>query len=964
MATSDEQDRAGAPRIDFEMRFYVGGKWTEAELDNIEAGQPFTPTVATTLAEDVDATETDIDVVDASSLTTGVVVIIPTDATQQYELVKYTSIVGDTLTGCTRTLLAGPEPSNPFSYLHLSGDAVVEWVEITDYVLDGHDSEQLLDGVITWSVSVHGIGYNSVLMDNDNAMLCMARWRPGAGGSFTLWTDWAVYWLGFIKEVRLSDDADEANEWTATVEPWYQYLETTDADPVTYGFVDLAADKSVQVSSVLEDPYTETGNGEFIGSPDCEGEDAVDGDMGTLWISEEVPLADYAGVATGSHIRINEMYLRPAPGLPSGLQWIEIVFTWDEGATINLKDYHLVNNETTWTLLDSSCEGNPNCLPQYATTNTNYIALPDCEMSPGDFVILTSDKPAFIQHWGETGAVQVIDWRHHVRGTFTLSATSGKLGLMWYGMSNSDDVFWGSESKAYWYYIVGDESIVYSANYLWQGANLPAMDNTECPEGYSYHRYPDAEHADTSNFINNWDINVSTPVYADKIPTPGEMARSDAPEWIAVDLGETGITLQEALSGGGGETYVLLSATLGLTESGRIVIDYEYIDYTTRDDVNNKLLGITRAVGGTSLAAHIVDTPVYQREDDVTYKCHLVTHVGWRRRNAIGTEPPVPKIFSFYFSSLDSPILPDDEDWEDTWEDYWPMGQAIHVSDYSAAGSTNVAFARTFDPIRARWVLLTIDEMTDAGRAKLNELRVYAPAQESAGDITFSGGVLKDALVTRFGIPAANLTLTDPGTTFISLSLTKQSYSSVLSDLMVRTGCILIFNRDNTIEHQYDPRLPIGTLPDIEIDWDRTNARSIELTRPFRHGCRQLILRATEPHLDDVFEVTWPPTPLRLGTIEQVDDVMAGSLDQAIVRAQLMFKRRNGLLVASVSVVGLGEFIRAGQRHTVTWEMDSEGTYVQGRNFVVASVQRVWSFGDKVTDPSWTCSLELEELVF
>lgn len=960
MATADQQARAASYRIDYEMKFYVGGKWGTVDIANIQAGEPYTPSAATTLAEDVDSTETSIDVVNASALTLGAVVILPTSTAQVYELVSYTGKSGNTLTGCTRNMYG----DEPYKRLHNSGDSVVEWADITDLVTDGTEREDLRDSIGSWSVSLSGINYNSVLLDNDNTVLCLARWRPGAGGDFNLWTSWSVYWIGMIRDVTVDDDAEHEYAWTAKIESWLQYLDTSDAPATYYGLVDLADNATVQVSSTLADPFVEAESGEFVGSPELGGDNIVDSDMGTLWISEGVPIASGPVKITDANLRINEMYLRPTPGMPAGLRWIEIVYTRWEGEPLELKDKAIVNHQTEWSLFRSSCDAegaDPGCLEYYAACTNNFFLLPDRELAPGKFIIMTNDKPSFLEHWGETGAAGVYDWRHRMIGSFDISPTGGKLAIMSFGMSNEDDVFWGTQAQEKWYHLERDEWI-FEANQLWNGANLPAMDDTECPVGSSYHRYPDAEWREAIS-RDNWEISGTSPKYREPFPTPGTTSRSADPEWAAIDLGEMGITLEEAIPASGAISYILLNKTLGLTLSGVAVIDSEYFTYTLRDTANNKLTGITRG-GGSGEAAHLVDSPVYQREDGVTYHCYQVAQVGWRRRTAIGATPSVPMIFDIYFSSLTSPIMPDHEDWDEHWGDYWPAGQAIMETNFSADGLSSVSYAKTVTPRRARWVLIAIHQMTDGGHAKLNEVSILAPAQAGPGDITWSGDIVRDLLVTHFGLLSSSVSVVDRGTMFIGMETTKQPYSHVISDLLERTGCILVFGRDSTVYHIYDPRLPISELPSIEIDWNTSNTVSVDLTRPFRHNCSQVILRAQLPILDEVFEVKYPEPPLPLGAIEQVDDQIAGSLDQAFIKAQLLFMRKNAILTSDISISGLGEWISVGQRHTVTWELDTEGTYLQGRNFIVTGVQRSWAFGNYDEPPTWSCSLSLEELVF
>ncbi|MDZ4375757.1 MAG: hypothetical protein U1C74_30615, partial [Phenylobacterium sp.] len=75
------------------------------------------------------------------------------------------------------------------------------------------------------------------------------------------------------------------------------------------------------------------------------------------------------------------------------------------------------------------------------------------------------------------------------------------------------------------------------------------------------------------------------------------------------------LTLATALSAGGGETEVVFNETPdGLPSKGTLEIESERIRYTARDDVNKKVTGATRAVDGTSLAAHGTGTLVRNGE--------------------------------------------------------------------------------------------------------------------------------------------------------------------------------------------------------------------------------------------------------------------------------------------------------------------------------------------------------------
>jgi hypothetical protein len=84
---------------------------------------------------------------------------------------------------------------------------------------------------------------------------------------------------------------------------------------------------------------------------------------------------------------------------------------------------------------------------------------------------------------------------------------------------------------------------------------------------------------------------------------------------IGKHMGNPQRGLATALSGVGGEPEVVANGDVsGYPAKGTIEIDSERIRYTGLDTVNNKFTGITRAVDGTSLAAHSIGTTIHNGE--------------------------------------------------------------------------------------------------------------------------------------------------------------------------------------------------------------------------------------------------------------------------------------------------------------------------------------------------------------
>lgn len=941
MATADEVSRAAAPRFDYEMAFYAGGKWGRVALDNLRVGAGYDPTAAAVLSADVAPSSTEIPVDSTSGFTTGTVVIAPLADGEEYEVVSYGSSDADSFNTLTREFSGGA------SGYHTSGAAVTEWVkldEVTRCALSIDNKE----GIVSWSARLEGMGYNGRVLDRDNAILALWRFTP-TGGVYGTWTGWTIAFIGYIREVTAPGDYRRAGEWRATVEGIGQYLETSDCPAYSFGRTDLARDKSVEVSSTLTDPYLESTSGEFSGTPSLAGENLVDGDKGTLWISDLVPDSTPEGFEkTG--VSINEVYLQAQVGYPD-VQWIEVAYRPVVGdADGSLGYYHIVSKATTWGWTTGS-DGQ-----QYRIPSSNYIDMtkdpdpPRMDGTDGGFALVVSNRARFEERWSLPGA-GVVDWRDREVGTFVLDRTGDFLGLHFFGDSRQrESVVWFGTISPYDY--TGDT--VNNPGTGWTG------DPVQTPaRGHSLRRSPCNQKTDpdsAANFVADEDT-----------PTPGERLTGDA-EWASIDLEAMGIQLAAELSDVETGT-ASLNATLGLTESGDVKIDSEVIGYATRDDADDELLTLERGKYGTTPAVHPVDSVVAQYEDSVAYTAPLASSIKWKRRAVYnGSTLVVPQRFDVYVSTSETPIYPDDEDWVEDWEDYWTL--LASVADWAA-----VEWQTSFAALRVRHVLISILDMSDGGRAKLNEVHVYAPTGTLEGnglngalDFTWSGDIVEYLLTTSFGLASSQFTLTDRGGQLDMLETTKAGYVQVLGDILRRTGGLLVLGLDETAEHLNSPFYPIHGLPEAEITWTRTNAQTVELSAPFRHNVKQVVLRARNPLTDTAFEVRYPGTPLALGAEVVLDDLVLGSVTDGMLMAEQEFRQRNGQLGLTLVPVGPAEWARPGQRHIVTWDLDTEGVYLSGRNFIVQGVEFEMDFGlmtpREQRAKGWNCTVRMVEMTF
>lgn len=962
MATSDQLTRLAAARFDFEMKFYVGGPYEMASLDTIVAGGAYTPTVATTLDGDHDEDDTEITVDDTTGFATGFVVIEPEGSGEYYELIGYT-----TTTSTKFQVLTRDETLPVEALRHSDGATVSEWIDVTDNVLrmptfSIDDRGQIVD----WRVILECIGYNSVIFANDRAILGMWRFRP-KDGDIDDWTDWAVAFLGYIKSANLTDTYLEEKGFVVEVGSLGVYVSSTDIPGRFYGRTDLAEGKSVTVKSVIEDPLLELDAGEYIGSPDLSGDMLVDDDIGTLWVSEGEPTSTPAGWANSETATINEVYLRPPVWHEDDdLIWFEI--SWRNAAREDgtLYPYFVVAKCTTWK--------NAGWIPDRRIPNTNYLDL-GCRIPDEGFVIVCSNKPKFLEKWPNCGAHVIIDWRKIQEGTFTIEPNKDFIGLHWHGADRTSIVwFRNNDTDPTWVtfdYTGGDPV---NPGPGWTGAPIPT-ELAEMPLGHSMRRYVTND-KDDPDLPANFDLDPGAGVvYCEDHPTPGNHL-DGAVEWAKIDMGLMGIELDEDLAYGEVDQAVL-TASLGLTEGpGDVKIDAEIIGYATRDDANLKLLTLTRAKYGTTQAAHSATATVEQYEDGAATEAHLISSLRWRRRPILdetGSYYVIPINFDIYSTTYASPVMPEDAAWDNGpgsggWQDYWEL--LTSVRNYP---TEQTSFQLAFDPLRSRQVMICIYDMSDGGRVKLNEFEVFAATGTLSGenvgvptwDGTWTGAVIQRLLEDEFGLGSGLFTLTDPGQKFIGLPTTRGRALEIISEILERSGCQLIFHKDHHVEHRFHPLYPLFTWPDIDVAWTRTNARQVQYEVAFKHNVSQVTLRASDDIDGEVMEAVYPAAPLIFGSELNIEDILVGSAEEAALMAEMHFYRANSAETAVVIPVGPAEFVMPGDRHTITWTMDEEGTLLQGSNFIVAGVNYSVDFGGfrggKYDPPTWNCSITMRK---
>jgi hypothetical protein len=264
--------------------------------------------------------------------------------------------------------------------------------------------------------------------------------------------------------------------------------------------------------------------------------------------------------------------------------------------------------------------------------------------------------------------------------------------------------------------------------------------------------------------------------------------------------------------------------------------------------------------------------------------------------------------------------------------------------------------------------MLVVKVMADAGRLKLNEFYAIGYGlEEEFGDDFFeagwSGDLIEWLLTEKLGYTAAQVTIEEPGSQFFQLTNSKGSAMQLLRELCERTGCILIFDYDGTVTHKYNPLYPLAQLPTTITTWNRINARNVQVNMAQRHSVSQVIITAEVADTDSRYTVSYPESPLNLGTVLHVDNVILGSAEDALLMAKFRFHQENAPLELVVSPVGIADWIRIPERHTVDWDLDGSNSLLNGRNFVTKGISHSISI-EEDGSKSWSTNLRLLELIF
>lgn len=789
---------------------------------------------------------------------------------------------------------------------HAAGASVSVWSDISEYVTEPPIIEEREEAgethvIYDWSAELTGVGYNSHLMYPDASVLIEERLTPH--GTLGTWTPWMVAALGYVREWRSEGDANGVRAWSATVQSVATYVTSHPVAARRYGRQNLAESASVTASPPLGSPALE--RAEFWGGLGTTvASNVVDGLPDSRYIALFAPTRTPEPTgASGSQLLIDEVMVAGPPGAPPSLQYFVVRMPPNSPVAA----VTLGGDNGGWIVTNELTTYEPSYVPAWPWEAVwGFVPLPNITLTREQpRAVFCRDRAVIEAYFGAADGVPIYEWpslpmwegnNRVAAGSlpallFALGTTSGTLHLRRY----FPDLDAYIEDMAVW------------------GPNLPAYTTNDAPGwwessgaalgpiGTSLRRWPTCH---DSNSKTDWGI--------EHTPMPGD-ARSDGDTvHISLDLGEFSVALDGALTAG--QTTIPVDSATPLAEAGTIQINLEQIWYTSRTDT--ELRGCTRGANGTTAAAHADGAAIYAVDADGAHRQYTVEALEVVRQRVLGADgtPVVPTIMSVWGSVETSPAYPGTLHWQLDW-----IGSTWLAGYTNAGGATTVTIPLPA-PRRMRHIMLHIGAMSDGGRAKVNEIRVW---KREAGGGTVAGtpgaGMVLRSLLEEV-VSSDEITIA-PGA-FLGSSparvIAAGELGGTLAELLGELVASLRYTRDGRIEIGRHPAHPTAPRPPIIATLSAAHVVSPHAaTHPSPLGLGQLIVEVNDPATDELFIGKFPPGRAAPGASKRVGPlrVQVGGTAGASQLAQMLFLLEPSTSHSfEVETFGPAEWLSVGDR--------------------------------------------------
>lgn len=945
MATEAQLLRARSSAARREYRVSIGPPRASITEGTFTLGEPVTLPAQTTVTADMLPGETGVSVGDTSGYpTTGTLIVSPNTADVSWW--SYTGKTSSTFTGLAN--LQG-------AMLMKAGQIVTAWATLGIWPPLPQSGSQRLDrppqiqefkdgAFYDFSCEISGVYFDRRLLKDDATVLIEERVSPE--GNIDLFTDWMVAAVGYVRRWEVEVDAQRNNRWRGTVRSIRAYLDLTRFPATQYGRVELLAGASVIASDNLANPEDELN--EFLGGLGTTGaENAVDDNNNTLYISQLSPTAtaETPGDSDGADpgVQIEEVFNGDAQS--PNLEWILLRLAADSPnhneTGVNLHNFAITNKQTAF------APSNVGTWPKELGSGGGggYIRLRNITLtSANDIVVFTNDGAAFRARYNVGSSVQVFDWRYidgfgddqEPARLFELD-TDDWLQLRYCrGLETVRSmVVWGTHTGTPWWNNTADET---ESGAEWTPDNAVAWTT-----------------ADTSIRRNPVSTNTrrATAFSEETDPNPGDRRTDTDQVYWSAAVPEFSVYLASNItnvSPANGAALSLTDATW-LDASGTVKLDSEKISYTARNAT--QLLNITRGAASTTPASHTTAALVYQVDailgDTRLPVAESLSIRRWLRMAPAGNplRNIVPERFDLYGSTNATPLYPGEDDWRLDW---------IQLARVTGNGQIHYETGFSGGAQRLAHILIYCKKMTDNGRFKLNEVKLYRKQLDSAPNAeTGAGIVVRDIL--EIVLAPAEIAI-DAGAfvgTNGELTTAEASAGQVLQDILTENFCILRCNRDGTVEVFRDPFHPLGRRVESEGTFTGEYLRSpMSTDYPSRYGADQIIVEIINARTGDVYEGRYPPNANILNVERIVLRRNVASQEAANAAAAAIYLKNPEISrTFRFTTSGAAEWLTVGHRLLLVDYSDDERPIGRVMNTLVIGVEHNRDGAEEVTAREW-----------
>lgn len=813
-----------------------------------------------------------------------------------------------------------------------------------------------------WTARVEGTRFEANQFPPEATFLAEARfWEPLGG-----WTQWLLMARGYAAEgYGVSyDPATGERVWDGTIRSLSTYVERSIAPNHRYGAIELEG-LGVSTSQALGQPMIVEPQEYEHQAGNAQPQNLVDRNPRTLWISANVPTRTPEtgplppAQSQENALKIQSIGVVPAVGAQM-LQWIELVAAVDPTST----DHYVVTIKHPTDPSKSTIFGPSGSADWPDEPIDRYIPVPGGIMltppPAGQLtLVLTNNAELFTQRFGVPYG-PLVDWRdvNGDRAGLSVTLPTDTAGIMLrrriagVGVRGVDFVAYGHAGypgDPQWF--VGND---WSQGTLphW-GTGLATLDPgaTLGGPGSAIRRKPAL--LDTQR-VSDWTIEAR--------PVPGDPAVVSDEAWAIIDVPEFVVETAAAMSAQShpaGSALAVTDAT-PLDPTGWLILGNERIAYgVNAADPYGAVWIVQRDVDGAGDTTHAMGTRVYQyvQERNEATARESVGRISLVRPN-YPTRPdglPVRLRIGELWAGSDG-ATNSGTGWQSTWHGAAPR-HSLAIPDSYRDGTIDLTLAGwpvdTAATRRVAKLLLRIFDMSDAGRAKLNEVRLWRSRSNGVANGEIGIGAVVRDLLERV-LDAGEVEIAGAFAYFgeaINATILSGPLVGTLQTLCEEHLVTLRYTRDGRVRFAPAPHHP-QTIPTPRYTLDGAAWRSQQVTRRSRLGLGSMLVTIEDATTGTSTSARYPLTEVDGQPQELILRSSAGVLlDPAVLARALYIGNQQRAHEMRVESAGLLPLLKAGD-WIITEDYTSSATPQLG-SWRVASIERASDGSASATLVEW-----------